>query len=73
MAKIIDARGQSCPIPVVMTKEALADKKSGVIIVLVDEEVAKENVKRLARSLNCKVEITCDTAEFKLTITKTEV
>ncbi len=46
----VDARGFSCPVPVVRAKETM-DKSPGVpVVVLVDTEVAKENVSRLARS-----------------------
>ena len=46
----VDARGYSCPVPVVRTKEAI-DRSPGVpVAVLVDTAVAKENVTRLARS-----------------------
>ena len=47
MAQTVDARGFSCPVPVIKTKEAIEALPSGEIIVLVDEEVAKENVSRL--------------------------
>lgn len=46
----IDARGLSCPIPVVKTKNAMDSDPAAEIVVLVDEEVARENVSRLARS-----------------------
>lgn len=43
---VVDARGLSCPQPVLMTKNAL--KKNDNIEVLVDNETAKENVSRYA-------------------------
>jgi tRNA 2-thiouridine synthesizing protein A len=46
----VDARGLSCPIPVVKTKQAL-DKKPDECCVIVDAFVQVENVTRLAESL----------------------
>ncbi|MFC1461209.1 sulfurtransferase TusA family protein [Verrucomicrobiota bacterium] len=70
MSEIVDARGLSCPVPVIKTKAAIETTTSNEIVVLVDEEVAKENVSRLAGSLGCKVEVTQDAEEFKLVIQK---
>jgi len=66
----VDARGLSCPVPVIKTKDRLGALTSGELVVLLDEEVAKENVCRLARSLGCTVEVAEDADEFQLTIRK---
>lgn len=50
MAKIIDARGLSCPQPVLMTLSEIRELSSGEIEVIVDDEVSKENVSRAARN-----------------------
>ncbi|MCX8023177.1 MAG: sulfurtransferase-like selenium metabolism protein YedF [Syntrophorhabdaceae bacterium] len=55
MADIIDARGLSCPEPVVLTKKALHRKDE--IVVLVDNETALENVERLAVSMGCTINV----------------
>ena len=52
----LDVRGLSCPIPVVKTKKAIESNPNESIIVLLDAEVAKENVTRLARSKNYQVQ-----------------
>jgi TusA-related sulfurtransferase len=52
-----------------MTKNAL-DAFSGEVQVLVDTEVAKENVKRFAESQGYKVAINELEDEYKLIITK---
>lgn len=44
----IDARGLSCPQPVLMLLEAIANIKSGEIEVLIDNECSRENVTRAA-------------------------
>ncbi len=46
----VDARGFSCPIPVVKTKKAIDENHGAQITVLVDSAVAKENVSRMAES-----------------------
>ena len=42
---IIDARGMSCPQPVLMTKKALK-KSPDAVQILVDNETAKGNIER---------------------------
>lgn len=50
----LDARGQQCPIPVVRAKKALAEAVAGdAIRVLIDNDVAVNNLKNLAASLKC--------------------
>jgi selenium metabolism protein YedF len=55
MKKIIDAKGLACPQPVVLTKKALETETS--VTVLVDNETAKENIKRLAENSGCTLSI----------------
>lgn len=51
----VDARGCACPQPVLMTKNAMA--KDSSVEVMVDNNTAKNNVERFARSKGAKVEI----------------
>lgn len=68
-SNIVDARGRSCPEPVVMTKNAL-EAGQLPLEVLVDNEVAMENVTRFAQSRGRQVKITgLNDEEFKLEIT----
>lgn len=47
--KIVDARGMACPLPVVHTKQACEGAQVGdVIKVLVDNEIAVQNLERFA-------------------------
>jgi tRNA 2-thiouridine synthesizing protein A len=62
----VDARGLSCPIPVVKTKEAIDRKPNTPLVVLVDNEVSKENVSRLARSRGYSVEAEAAEDGFRL-------
>lgn len=45
--KRIDARGLSCPQPVVLTQKAIQEGR-GFLEVIIDSEVSKENILRLA-------------------------
>lgn len=53
----VDARGFSCPLPVVKTKEAIDKNPKEPLAVLVDNEVSKENVSRLAKNRGYSVEV----------------
>lgn len=46
----VDARGQLCPKPVIMTKKELDNLQSGIVTTIVDNEVAMSNVSKLAQS-----------------------
>ena len=50
MSKTIDARGLSCPQPVLMTLDAIKAGEANEMTVLVDNEASKENVSRAATS-----------------------
>jgi tRNA 2-thiouridine synthesizing protein A len=50
MSTIIDARGLSCPQPVLLTLEAMKKVDKGQLTVLVDTDTSKENVRRAAAS-----------------------
>jgi selenium metabolism protein YedF len=47
----VNAIGLPCPQPVIQTKKALESMESGVLEVVVDNMVARENVKKLAAKL----------------------
>lgn len=57
MEKIVDARGKSCPVPVIMTKKEIDKLSSGIIRTIVDNEVAKENVSKLVKNLGYEYSI----------------
>ncbi|MGQ9696065.1 MAG: sulfurtransferase TusA family protein [Thermodesulfobacteriota bacterium] len=50
MDHLVDARGLSCPQPVMLTLKEIKNMASGEIIVLVDTDTSKENVCRAAQS-----------------------
>lgn len=57
----IDARGLSCPQPIIETKKAI-DKKVTSLSVLVDNIAAKENVSRFAKAM--KYEVVASETEY---------
>lgn len=57
MTHEIDARGLSCPLPVVKAKQA-ADRGVTDFTILVDNEVARQNLLRFAESAGLKTEST---------------
>ena len=70
MEKTVNALGLACPLPVVETKKALESMtEAGTITVLVDNEIAVQNVSRFAGSkqLEAKSEKVSDT-EFHIVI-----
>jgi Predicted redox protein, regulator of disulfide bond formation len=62
----VDVRGFSCPIPVVRAKKALEENPDEAIAVLVESEVSKENVSRLARSRGYAVKVEAISDGFRL-------
>jgi len=50
MATRVDARGFSCPQPVLMTLDEIKKRQKGEIEVLLDTDTSKENVSRAAAS-----------------------
>lgn len=56
MAQIVDARGLSCPQPVLMTMEEIKKTPKGEIEILVDTDTSKENVSRAATSNGWQVD-----------------
>jgi len=64
MPLIIDARGLACPQPVVLTNNAFGE--SDEVTTIVDNEVSKENVARLAKSKGFSCEIEEKDGDFHL-------
>jgi TusA-related sulfurtransferase len=65
----VDARGLSCPQPVMLAKQAI-DGGKFPIEVLVDSVTSRENVRRMAERLGFKVQAEPSGDGFKLTIAK---
>ena len=69
MVKIVDARGLSCPQPVIQAHKAI-DAGEFPTQVLVDTVTAQENVQRVAQKADCRVQVEVTGEECRLTITK---
>jgi tRNA 2-thiouridine synthesizing protein A len=69
MASKVDARGLSCPQPVILARNAIQTGKFP-IEVLVETVTSRENVRRAAEKLGCKVKVEDLGDEFKLTFSK---
>ena len=67
--KELDARGLSCPEPVVMIRKAMASQESAYEMV-VDNVTAKENVTRYAQHQGYQVSVREQDGEYHLSITK---
>ncbi len=50
MSSTVDARGLSCPQPVILTLNRIKELGKGAIEVLVDTDTSRENVSRAATS-----------------------
>lgn len=71
MNKVIDARGLSCPQPVLETLNVIKKLTSGEVTVLVDTTTSKENVTRAATGAGWAVEsITEEEGVFEITLKK---
>lgn len=68
MAELIDARGLSCPQPVLLFLTAAKKSPAGSFTVLVDNEASRENVTRAARNGGFTVDVTEDGTDFRLDI-----
>jgi len=65
----VDARGLSCPQPVILARKAI---QAGAfpIEILVETVTSRENVRRAAQRLGCRVQIETAGDEFKLILNK---
>lgn len=65
----VDARGLTCPQPVLETKRVLEETSSNLLKVLVQGYTSRENVSRFARNRGCEVEVhEKDNDEFEITL-----
>ena len=67
--KTIDARGLSCPEPVILTRQAMACSEAAYAL-FVDNTTSKENVTRYAEHQGYRVSVAEADGEFTLTLTK---
>jgi TusA-related sulfurtransferase len=70
MSKIVDARGLSCPQPVLLALNEIKKINKGEIVILVDTDTSKENVSRLAQQSGWNVEVERVQEEYRLVLKK---
>ncbi|MBN2570101.1 MAG: sulfurtransferase TusA family protein [Deltaproteobacteria bacterium] len=71
MSKTIDARGLSCPQPVLMTLDEIKTGGENELLVMVDSEASKENVSRASENKGWEVaSITQVASEYHIAIKK---
>lgn len=68
---MIDARGLSCPMPVVMVQKAVQADSPATLEVLLDNPCSVENVTRFSSNSGYAVEVSpADEDEYRLVLTK---
>lgn len=73
MFKEVDARGLACPKPVIQTKKAIEALQSGQVTTIVDNEIAKENVTKYAKSMQLNYQVREVDGFFHIDIFKDEL
>ena len=66
----VDARGFSCPMPVVMVQKAVKADAPNALEVLVDNQCSVENVTRYGKSQGYSVDVAAEGADFRLKLSK---
>jgi len=71
MSTTVDARGLSCPQPVLMTLNKIKEIQKGEILIKVDTDTSKENVSRAAQSQGWEIaDVQENEGGYQLTIKK---
>lgn len=72
--KIVDARGLACPLPVVQTKKVLETlEPESELIAIVDNEAARDNVLKMARSMECEATVKQQEGEYYIHIKRESI
>jgi tRNA 2-thiouridine synthesizing protein A len=66
----VDARGFSCPMPVLQAKRALETIDAGWVEIIVDEPASVENIARLVAHMGYSQECEPDGDNWRITIHK---
>ena len=69
---IIDCKGLACPMPVIKTKKYFDLEDSKEALVIVDNEVAKNNVLRLAKGINLNSSFVEEDGLYKIQLSRGE-
>jgi len=69
----VDARGLDCPKPVINTKKAIDQITEGIVVTIVDNKAAKENVAKLAKKLKFNYDIKEEGDLYYISINKGDI
>jgi TusA-related sulfurtransferase len=68
---VVDARGLSCPQPVLLTLNEMKKTDRGEIVILVDTDTSKENVSRAVTTLGWDVKrVEPEETGYRITVEK---
>ncbi|HBA53107.1 sulfurtransferase TusA family protein [Syntrophorhabdus aromaticivorans] len=70
MNQVVDARGLSCPQPVLDTLNVIKKLSSGEVTVLVDTDTSRENVIRAAAGLGWDADVTEKDGVYQIILKK---
>ena len=70
MSARIDARGLSCPTPVVQTINMIKKGEYSIFEVIVDTGTSRDNITRLANNEGWDIEVKEESGDFVLILTK---
>ena len=70
LLKELDCTGKNCPVPLIETKKMLESMEEGVLRTTVDNETAKENISKFAKSMHYAYSITERQGNYVVEITK---
>lgn len=66
----VDAIGQVCPVPIIMTKNALKDIEEGQVEVSVDNRISLENLQKMSKEMGYDYTLEESGDIFKIVINK---
>ena len=66
----VDARGLSCPMPVIETRKALESMEEGSVRTIADNATAKENISKFAKSMAYRFTVSENSGNFYIDIFK---
>ncbi len=67
---MVDARGYSCPMPVIMVQKEVKKNAPERLVVMVDNQCAVENVTRFAKNSGYQVSVCAQGEDFQLILNK---
>lgn len=69
----INCVGELCPAPVIKAKKALDAMTSGEVIVIVDNDIAAQNLEKLAKEKGCAYSVQKEDSAFHVSLQKGDI